>query len=174
VSFARYIFNSLHPALAGPAVAEKLSVVILYEQLAHVGKAAATCLSLVRELAGEFTPDFRLWRIDLAVEPGFEAEAERDIADAQVIIMAVNGCQPCPPKFQRWMGGAGHGGGPPPHAIIALMEASDESDPPAESWDHVLRHTATQIHSEIFVCDPPGSVHRTKDWSCRHGASGRG
>ncbi len=138
------------------AIARKFTVVILYERLAYVGKAMATYLHLMRELADDFAPDFRLWRIDLALAPGLAAEAERDIAAAEVIIMAFNGSQPCPPAFQRWKGGAGHDGGLPPHAIIALMEATKEAAPPTGSWSNVLCGTATQIHSEVFVCDPSG------------------
>lgn len=44
-------------------------------------------------MAGEFSSDFRLWRIDLTLEPAFAAEAERDLADAEVIIMAIDGQQ---------------------------------------------------------------------------------
>jgi hypothetical protein len=139
------------------ATAENFNVVILYERLTYVGKAMATYLHLMRELANDFTPDYRLWRIDVALAPAFAVEAERDIAAAEVIIVAVNGRQPCPPAFQRWSGGAGHEGGPPPHAIITLMEASDELAPVAGSWSNVLCSTATQIHSEVFVCDPPPS-----------------
>lgn len=138
------------------ATARKFTVVILYERLAYVGKAMATYLHLMREMADDFAPDFRLWRIDLALAPGLAAEAERDIAAAEVIIMALNGSRPCPPAFQRWQGGAGHDGGLPPHAIIALMESAQEAAPEAGSWSNVLRGTATQIHSEVFVCDPSG------------------
>lgn len=139
------------------ATAEKLNVVILYERLTYVGRAMATYLHLMREMTGDLASDFRLWRIDHALEPEFTAEAERDIAAAEVIILAVNGRQPCPSAFQRWKNGAGHGGGLPPHAIITLMEASDGSAPAPESWSSVLNDAATQIHPEVFVCDPPAS-----------------
>ena len=137
--------------------AEIFNVVILYERLAHVGRAMATYLHLTHGLADDFAPAFRLWRIDRALEPDHADEAERDIAAAEVIIMAVDGGQPCPSAFQRWTVGAGHGGGPPPHAIIALIEASVNPAPAAGSWSNILRNTATQIHSEVFVCDLPSS-----------------
>ena len=142
---------------------EKLNVVILYQHLAYMGRAMATYLRLERELAEEFTPDFRVWRMDIATEPEFADEAERDIAAAEVIIMAVNGRQPCPPAFQRWRGGRGQAGGPPPRAIIALIESSDESTPAPESWTRVLREAATQIHSEVFVCDAAQSYPRAEE-----------
>jgi len=139
------------------ATVEDFNIVILYERLAYVGRAMATYLHLIRGLADDFAPRFRLWRIEQALAPDFAEYAERDIAAAEVIIMAVDGAQPCPPAFQRWTCGAGHGGGPPPHAIIALMEASAGPAPVTGSWSNLLRHTATQIHSEVFVCDPPAS-----------------
>ena len=133
--------------------AEILPVVILYERLARVGGAMATYLHFREEMAEDFAPDFRLWRIDLALEPAFVEEAERDLAAAEVIILALDSRQPCPSAFRRWADGAGHGGGRPPHGIFALMETSDETR--AGSWCSLLRDTATQIHSEVFVCDPP-------------------
>lgn len=48
----------------------------------------------------------------------------------------------------------GHQGGPAPHTIIALMDASDEPEPAAESWSGLLQMAATRIHSEVFVCEP--------------------
>lgn len=142
------------PAMPLCAPAGNFNVVILYERLAYVGRAMATYLHLMRELAGDFAPDFRLWRMDAALEPAFAAEAERDLAAAEVIIIAVNGHEPCPPAFQRWQAGMGQGGGPPPRAIIALMDATGGPAPAAGSWSNVLRCAATQIHTEVFVFDP--------------------
>ncbi len=149
---ARFNF---HARLAMPrrTAVQKLGVVILYERLAYVRKAMDTYLYLMRDLAGDFVPDFRLWLVERAIEPEFAAAAERDIAAAEVIILAVNGRETCPPAFQRWKDRAGHEGGLPPHAIISLMEASDEAAPAPESWSGVLRSTTTQIHPEVFVCD---------------------
>ncbi|HKB57696.1 MAG TPA: hypothetical protein VKC51_08910 [Lacunisphaera sp.] len=149
---AHFSFQT-RPVTSGHSIAKKFNVVILYEHLAYVRKAMATYLHLVRELAGDFVPDFRLWRIDAALAPELAAEAGRNIAAAEVIIMAVNGRETCPLAFQRWKDRAGQSGGLPPHAVIALMEASDESVPAAESWSGVLCGAATQIHPEVFVCD---------------------
>ena len=150
MTFARFIFDDSPP---DHPVTDKLNVVILYERLAYVSKAASTYLHLTRDLSDEYATDFRLWRIDLTLEAAFSAEAERDFADADVIIVAVNGSQKCPLEFQRWKQGTGHEGGPAPHAVIALMEASDEPDAAAESWSGLLHGAATQIHSEVFVCE---------------------
>jgi hypothetical protein len=155
VTFARFISNTCPPVY--PVAVEKLNIVILYERLAHVGKAVATYLHLTRELAEEFSPDFRLWRLDLTLEPAFSVEAEQDLADADVIIMAINGGQPCPLEYQRWKHGAGHHGGPAPHAIIALMDAPDDPEPGSGSWSGLLHTAATRIHSEVFICKEANS-----------------
>lgn len=144
-------------------------VVILYQRLAGVGKAMAAYFHLMRELADDFIPDYRLWRIDAALAPEFAEEAEQDIAAARLLILAVNGHEPCPPAFHRWKGGATSEGNPPPRAIIALLEPGDGPTPVAESWSNVLPSVATQIHPEIFVCDPtipsrgPGSTNPGRD-----------
>jgi hypothetical protein len=149
--FDRFISNACPPV--SPEVVEKLNIVILYERLAYVSKAVSTYLHLRKELGDDFSPDFRLWRLDLTLEPEFSVEAERDLANAHVIIMAIHGRQPCPPAFQRWKQGAGHRGGPAPHAIIALMDASDEPETASGSWSGLLHDAATQIHSEVFLCE---------------------
>ncbi len=135
--------------------AEKLHIVILYENLRYVGKAMATYLHLVRELGDEFTPDFHLWRLDVAAETGCAEEVERDIAAAGVIIVAISGHQPCPPVFQRWRSGDRDGkAGLAACAIIALVEGSEGRTPVVGSWNGFLRVNATQIHPEVFVWDP--------------------
>lgn len=139
------------------ASAEKLHVVILYERLACVGKAMAAYAHLARELAGEYVPDFRVWRLDVALTPARAAEAGRDIDSAGVIIMAVDGRQPCPPEFQHWHGSTTCGGGGLPRTIYAFTEDTDEPDAALapESWINVVRSAGLQISDGIFVCDPP-------------------
>ena len=128
---------------------------ILYENLRYVGKAMATYLHLVRELGDDFTPDFHLWRLDVAAERGCAEEVERDIAAAGVIIVAISGHQPCPPVFQRWRGADRDGKAClPACAIIALVEESEGPTPATGSWNSFLRMDATQIHPEVFVWDP--------------------
>lgn len=153
MTLARFNFTPTPPE---KPVTEKLNVVILYDRLADISKASATYLQLTRELAGEFTPDFCLWRIDLTLDSGFCHEAERDFAEADVIIVAANRHQKCPPEFQRWKRGAGHEGGPAPHAMIVLLDASDEPKPATETWGELVHDIATPIDSEVFVCELAG------------------
>lgn len=136
--------------------AEKVNVVILYDRLAEISKASATYLQLTRDLGDEFEPDFHLWRVGLALEGGFRAEAERDLADADVIIVAVNGHEKCPPEFRCWKNGLGHEGGLAPHGVFALVDGADEIEPPAESWSGLLHEVATPINPDVFVCEWAG------------------
>jgi len=143
-----------HPLPFSPTnAAEKCNVVILYDRIASISKASATYLQLTHDLGDEFSPDFRLWRVDLTLESDYCVEAERDFAEADVIIVAVNGREKCPPEFQRWRDGAGHEGGAAPHGVIALVDDSDESEAAAETWSGLLHHVGAPINPEIFVCD---------------------
>jgi len=131
-------------------------VVMLYDNLESVGKAMATYSQLTHELDSDFTPDLRIWRLDVALSPECAVEANRDIESAEVIIMTVHGNEPCPPAFQHWKAGAGGGSGVPHRAIIAILESTGEASPIADSWSSVLRGVATEIHPELFVCEVEG------------------
>ncbi|HWA24252.1 MAG TPA: hypothetical protein VG734_01160 [Lacunisphaera sp.] len=152
--FTRFNPESLTPAKA----VEKVNVVILYDRLADISKASATYLQLTHDLGDDYSPDFHLWRVDLTVEAGFCDEAERDLADADVVIVAVNGHEKCPTEYQRWKAGAGHEGGRAPHAIFALVEGGDEAEPAPGTWSGLLHHVATPINSEIFVSELSGQA----------------
>lgn len=134
---------------------ERFNVVILYEQRAFVGRAMSTYFHLQRELGSNFESELRIWRIDAMTLAEFAAEANRDVEAADVIILAVHGGQPCPPPFQNWQTTAGSRPGVPRRAVIAIAETFAEPTPAAESWTSMLRGSATQIHPEIFVWDPP-------------------
>jgi len=135
--------------------AEAFNIVVLYERSDLLSRAMATCCCLRRELDNEFTSELRIWRLDVATSPEFVIEADRDIAAADVIIIGVSGSQRCPPEFRRWQDAAVSGRGGRPRAIVALVESADEPGPAGETWNGVLRASATQIHPEIFVCESP-------------------
>ena len=151
------------------ASTEKFKVVILYEQRAFVGKAISTYFHLKRELGNVLESDLRIWRIDAVTLAEFAAAADRDIEAADVIIMAVRGGQPCPPVFHRWKTGAGLGLGVPHCAVIAITETADASTPAAATWNSVLRGSATQIHPEIYVWDPPAEFGEAEPEKARAG-----
>lgn len=144
---------------------EKLNVVVIYDS-AYARKAMVTYSRLERELRDACTLDLHLWRLDIAVAPEHSAQVGHDIADAELIIVAVHGSQPCPSAFQHWK----RADGTPHSAIIALTE---QTEPPAHasgSWDSVLRAAATPIHPEIFVWDSaagaPQQLKHSADSRC--------
>ena len=136
--------------------AKKFPVVMLYDNFDSVGKAMATYSQLTHELDGEFKPDLRIWRLDVALSAECSAEANHDIEAAEVIIMTVHGNEPCPPAFLHWKAGMGGGSGVPHRAIIAILESTGEPEPTTNSWSSVLRGVATEIHPELFVCEVEG------------------
>jgi len=137
--------------MALPETTARFPVVMLYDHFNSVGKAMATYSHLTRELENEFTPDLRIWRMDVATSAQYSAEANDDIAAAEVIIMAMRGNQPFPAAFQHWKGGSVPGVVGSPHGIIALIGSEGSPDPAPDTWDSVLRDSATQIHPEMFV-----------------------
>ena len=149
--------------ISSPPSAENFNVVMLYDNLEHVGKAMATYSQLAHELETEFKPDLHIWRMDMALSSEFSAQANHDIEEAEVIIMAVRGNEACPAEFRHWKDGAADGSGVPHRAIIAILESDSELVPAAESWNSVLRGVATEIHPELFVCEPPEAAGRTFD-----------
>ena len=134
--------------------AAKFPVVMLYDHFHSVGRAMATYSHLARELESEYEPDLRVWCIEDATSAEYSAQASKDIAAAEVIIMTVRGDEPFPEAFQHWKRGADQAGHAPPRAIIALIGSVDDPEPAADSWNSLLRGTATQIHPEVFVCEP--------------------
>lgn len=132
-------------------IAESFPVVMLYDHFSSVGVAMATYNRLIRELEGEFKPELRVWRMDVATSPESSAEANADIAAAEVIILTVRGDQPWPTDFLHWKEGAVPGGAVSPHAIILLLEEAGKAPEGGVSWNTALRSAATQIHPEVFV-----------------------
>ena len=133
---------------------DKFDVVILYDHFASVGRAMAAYSHLTRELENEFSPELRIWRIDVATLPEFAAQADDDIKAAAMVIIAVRGSQPCPVAFQRWTEKAVERGCLPKHALIAIGEAADEPAQSVGTWNSVLRSTAAQIQLDVFLWTP--------------------
>lgn len=140
--------------MAQRETAAKFPVVMLYDYFDSVGKAMATYSHLTRELEDDYDPDLSVWCIEDAASAEYSAQANKDIAAAEVIIMTVRGDEPFPAAFQHWKGGVEERGGAPLKAIIALIGTADNPAPAADSWNSVLRGAATQIHPEVFVYEP--------------------
>jgi hypothetical protein len=137
---------------------DKFNVVILYDHIASVRRAITAYLHLAHELESEFTPELRIWRIDVATSLEFAAQADDDIKAAELVIMAVRGSQPCPLEFQRWTAGAVERGCLPRHALIAIGEAAGEPARSAGTWNSVLQSAAAQIQLDVFLWTPPAAA----------------
>jgi len=132
---------------------ERISVVMLYDHFPSIGVAMSTYSHLVHDLESEVTPELRVWRVDEAIAAEFSAEADGDIAAADVIILAVRGDQPFPAAFAHWKDGPGSARGTAPHAIIVLIDTAEQAHDADWDWNLALRSAATQIHPEVFVCE---------------------
>jgi hypothetical protein len=150
---------------------EKFPVVMLYDHLSSVNAAMSTFSHLTDELASEFEPELRIWRMDDAASPEFISEANADITAAELVILTVRGKQPWPDAFLHWKEGpkgGQHTAIAPPQAIVALIETDADGLPVAggSSGPSALRSVATQIHPEVFVHEtessPDGSVVSTE------------
>ncbi|HEY4247024.1 MAG TPA: hypothetical protein VGM64_09225 [Lacunisphaera sp.] len=139
---------------------EKFPVVMLYDHLSSVNAAMSTFSHLTDELATEFEPELRVWRMDDAASPEFISEANADITAAELVILTVRGKQPWPDAFLHWKEGprtGQHAAIASPQAIVALIETDADGLPVAgESGNVALRSVATQIHPEVFVHETEG------------------
>jgi len=132
----------------------EFNIVILYDDLTSIGRAMAAYSHLTRELGDEFTPELRIWRIDVAASREYAAQADDEIETAEMIILAVRGSQPCPVAFRRWTERVRDGCGPPNPALIAIIEGADEPATSIGTWSSILRGTAAQMHPDIFLWAP--------------------
>jgi hypothetical protein len=147
---------------------ERINIVILYDRITSAGRAMAAYSHLKRELESEYTPELRIWRIDIAMLPEFSAQATDEIQSAEMIILAVRGSQPCPAAFLRWTDGAGENRSLPWRALIGLIEEADEPANSAGTWNTILRGTARQIQPYVFLWVCPavtGSSPRSTQFS---------
>ena len=135
--------------------ADKFNVVILYDRFTSVGRAMAAYSHLMRELEGEFMPELRIWRVDVATLPECAVQADRDIEAAEMVIVAVRNIQPCPAAFLRWMKEArgDNGCGVAKRALIAIIGAPDQAVLSAETWNSVARGEA-QAQLDVLFWPP--------------------
>jgi hypothetical protein len=143
----------------------KFNVVVLYDHITSAGRAMAAYWHLTRELESEFMPDLRVWRIDVAASPECAAQADVEIAAAEMVIMAIHANQTFPPALLRWTEGAGDGRSPCHRALIAIIEAIDESALSAGPLNRILQSTAAQIHPDVFLWATPAHFGEVKPGS---------
>jgi hypothetical protein len=81
-----------------------IKVIIVYDHLETAKRAEAIYERLAWSLHGSgFEFEQRLWRFDVLEDEGFCAEAARDAADADIVIVATNDDTKLPKGVQNWL-----------------------------------------------------------------------
>lgn len=98
-----------------------IKIVIAYDSAATGKRAEAIYDRLARRLGNNFDFEQRLWRFDVLEEEGVRAQAARDAADADIVIVATNENKKLPEGVQDWLESSlqKHSGAA---ALVALLE----------------------------------------------------
>ena len=98
-----------------------IKIVIAYDSAATGKRAEAIYERLAKRLGNNFDFEQRLWRFDVLEEEGVRAQAARDAADADIVIVATNEDKKLPEGVQDWLESSlqKHSGAA---ALVALLE----------------------------------------------------
>jgi hypothetical protein len=80
-----------------------IKIVIAYDSAATGRRAEAIYERLASRLGRNFDFEQRLWRFDVLEEENLRAEAARDAADADIVIVATNENRKLPEGVQNWL-----------------------------------------------------------------------
>jgi hypothetical protein len=107
-----------------------IKIVIAYDNAATARRAEAIYERLARRLGDDFDFEQRLWRFDVLEQEAVRAEAAKDAADADIVIVATNADQQLPAGVQSWLESSlqQHAGGA---ALVALLE---HPSPPVQPY----------------------------------------
>jgi hypothetical protein len=107
-----------------------IKIVIAYDNAATARRAEAIYKRLAQRLGDDFEFEQRLWRFDVLEEETVRAEATKDTADADIVIVATNDDNQLPAGVQRWLESSlqQHAGGA---ALVALLE---HASPPVQPY----------------------------------------
>ena len=100
-----------------------IKIVIAYDSTANGKRAEAIYERLAKRLGNNFDFEQRLWRFDVLEEENVRAQAARDAADADIVIVATNEDKKLPEGVQDWLESSlqKHSGAA---ALVALLEHS--------------------------------------------------
>jgi hypothetical protein len=101
---------------------QSIKVIIVYDHLETAKRAEAIYERLSYSFHGSgFEFEQRLWRFDVLEDEGFCAEAARDAADADIVIVATHDDTELPKGVQNWLETSleGHTGAA---ALVALLQ----------------------------------------------------
>jgi hypothetical protein len=98
-----------------------IKIVIAYDSAATGKRAEAIYERLARRLGNSFDFKQRLWRFDVLEQESLRAEAARDAADADIVIVATNQGKKLPDGVQNWLESSlqQHNGAA---ALVALLD----------------------------------------------------
>jgi hypothetical protein len=98
-----------------------IKIVIAYDSAANGKRAEAIYERLAKRLGNNFDFEQRLWRFDVLEEENVRAQAARDAADADIVIVATNEDKKLPEGVQDWLESSlqKHSGAA---ALVALLE----------------------------------------------------
>jgi hypothetical protein len=98
-----------------------IKIVIAYDSAATGKRAEAIYERLARRLGNNFDFEQRLWRFDVLEQENLRAEAARDAADADIVIVATNQGKKLPDGVQNWLESSleQHSGAA---ALVALLD----------------------------------------------------
>jgi hypothetical protein len=112
-----------------PTLDSSVKVVIAYDSLDVARRAEAVYDRLARRLQQTFEFQQRLWRFDVLEEESLRAQAVRDAADADIVIVAMKDDKEVPKAVQSWLESLlGHLNGTA--ALVALLDRPGASVQP--------------------------------------------
>jgi len=143
-----------------------IKIVIAYNSAATARRAEAIYERLAQRLGDDFDFEQRLWRFDVLEEETLRAEAAKDTADADIVIVATNDDNKLPAGVQSWLESSlqQHAGGA---ALVALFE---HPSPPVQPYlEEVARRGGLDffaqssvdgqpLHLPLLAADPPSRL----------------
>lgn len=124
---------------------------MLYDRIASHGRAMAACSRLILALNREYELELRLWRIAVAASPVWAAQSHEDIAAAELVVVALSGCEDYGAGAPPWTTIADQCGGPAKCLLIAVIEAADERAQLAGAGKGILGGPDAPIQPDALI-----------------------
>lgn len=136
---------------------EKLKILILYSDRISGHEAMRACDHALKQLDKDHWFEFRLWRMDMLDQRDIRAQASRDVAAADMIVVTVDDERACSETFQRWAKSW-----PAPQrgarrALVAFQPAGGAMALSASGCVNFLRELAAQRGMDLLNNHLPGA-----------------
>jgi hypothetical protein len=132
-----------------------IKIVIAYDNAATALRAEAIYERLAQRLGDDFDFEQRLWRFDVLEEETLRAEAAKDAADADIVIVATKDDHQLPEGVQSWLESSlqQHAGGA---ALVALLE---HASPPVQPYlEDVARRGGMDFFAQSSADEAAGQL----------------